>query len=385
MDGVANMLKPERFEVVVIGAGQAGLAIGYLLTRRGLRFVILDEQARVGDSWRNRWDSLRLFTPARYDGLPGMRFPAPPHSFPTRDEMADYLEAYAAAMELPVRNGCRVDRLERATDGDGYLITCGDRTISATNVVVATGGYRAPRVPDFARKLDARIRQLHSSEYRNQAQLQEGDVLVVGAGNSGAEIAVDVAPHHRTWLSGRDTGHVPIRIESSAARVIARCLWFLANHVLTVDTPVGRKFRPVSRSRSGALVRVKPADLQAAGVERVIARTVGAREGKPQLDDGQVLVVANVIWCTGWEHGFDWIDLPITGPDGWPEQHRGVVPSAPGLYFLGLPFLYALSSSLVGGVGRDAAFIAARIAERHANVRRGRSEPLVGGRLSESA
>lgn len=355
----------ERFDVVVIGGGQAGLAVGYHLARRGLRFVILEAHDRVGDNWRGRWDSLRIFTPARYDGLPGMPFPAPPHVFPTGHQMADYLEAYAARMELPVRTGLRVDELRRADDGkDGYVVVANGRRFEASQVVVATGPERDPKVPDFARELDPGIRQLHSSDYRNPAQLQAGPVLVVGASNSGADIALEVAGAHPTMLSGRDPGTVPFRIETRQARVIMRVLWFVANHVLTVGTPIGRKIQPHVRSHGGPLVRVKPADLRAAGVERIFARTVGVRDGRPMLADGRVVDVANVIWCTGFRLDLGWIDLPVIGEGGWPEQDRGVVSGAPGLYFLGLPFQRSFGSMLIGGVGRDAAFVADRIASR---------------------
>ncbi len=361
-----EQMSPERLDVVVIGGGQAGLAMGHHLARRGLRFVILEEHTRVGDSWRNRWDSLRLFTPARYAGLPGLRFPAPPHMFPTKDQLADYLEQYALTFKLPMRTGFRVDSLRPAADSDGYVVIAGDARWLATQVVVATGAYHQPRVPDFARQLNPEIRQLHSSQYRNPAQLRPGGVLVVGAGNSGAEIALDVAREHRTWLSGRHPGHLPFELEGLAFRVFASLMFSLATRVFTVDTPIGRKARPVYRAGGGPLVRARPAHLRAAGVERVLARTVDARDGLPLLDDGQVLDVANVIWCVGFEHSIRWIDVPIDLEDGWPRQERGVVLSAPGLYFIGLPFLYSINSSLVVGVGPDAAYLADRIASRAA-------------------
>ncbi len=354
----------ERVDLIVIGAGQAGLAVGYYLARRGLRFVILEEHARVGDSWRNRWDSLRLFTPAHYDSLPGLPFPAPPYTFPTKDQMADYLEQYAATFDLPVRTGVRVDALRRADAGEGYVVFAGEARWLAAQVVVAAGAYHEPRVPEFARELKPEITQLHSSEYRNAAQLRPGGVLVVGACNSGAEIALDVAREHHTWLSGRDTGHIPIDAEGRAYRIFGRVMSFVGTRVLTVNTPLGRKARPHFRHGGGPLIRIKPAHFRAAGVERVYARTVGTRDGLPLLDDGQVLDVANVIWCVGFEHDARWIEVPIEREDGWPQQVRGVVPSAPGLYFIGLPFLYSINSSFVGGVGRDAAYLAGEIASR---------------------
>jgi putative flavoprotein involved in K+ transport len=358
----------ERFDVVVIGGGQAGLAMGYHLAKRGVEFVILDASERVGDAWRKRWDTLRVFTPARYSGLPGMRFPAPGHSYPTKDEVADYLEDYARQMKLPVRSGITVDRVSRMDDV--YVISAGDRQYEARQVVIAAGAYRHPKIPAFAAELDPGIRQLHASEYRNPSQLQDGAVLIVGASNSGAEIANDVGRQSPTLLSGRDTGKLPFHIDGRAARVLTHIVWFAFNRILTVSTPMGRKALPSMRDHGGPLERVKPDDLAAAGVERVYARTTGAPDGKPVLDGGRVLDVTNVIWCTGFRQDFSWIDLPITGEDGWPLQKRGVVPAAPGLYFVGLPFMHSFASPLIGGVGRDAAHVARHIARRAATVGR---------------
>jgi putative flavoprotein involved in K+ transport len=356
----------EQFEVVVIGGGQAGLSVGYHLQQQGRDFVVLDTNERIGDSWRKRWDSLRLFTPSRYNGLPGLPFPA--HSHPTKDEMAAYLEAYAARFELPVRTGVKVDRLSRRESR--FVVTAGDLRFEAVNVVVATGGYHGPRVPDFAPELDPDIVQLHSSEYRRPSQLREGDVLVVGAGNSGAEIALEVSRSHRVYLSGRHPGSEPTRPGSVADRLITPVIWFVFSHVLTVNTPLGRKAAAQLRSHGLPLGRVKPADLLAAGVERIHARTVAARDGLPLLADGRLLDVTNVIWCTGYQSDFGWIALPIFDHDGEPIHERGVIATEPGLYFVGLFFLSAATSSLVGGVGRDAAFIAKHIVSSELNSRR---------------
>jgi putative flavoprotein involved in K+ transport len=373
----AELPATERVPVVVIGAGQAGLSVGYYLLKQGVPFVILDANQRVGDSWRKRWDSLRLFTPAEYDGLAGMPFPADPNFFPTKDEMADYLESYAKRFALPVRNGVKVEKLERR--GSRYVVTAGQQRFEADHVVVAMASYQSRRVPSFAGELDPGIVQLHSSDYRNPSQLREGGVLIVGAGNSGAEIALEVARHgHPTWMSGRDTGHIPFRIGGIPARLFLRrlVLRFVFHRLLTVDTPIGRRLRPKILAQGGPLIRVRPEDLAAAGVERA-PRIAGVREGRPLLDDGRALDVSNVIWCTGFHPGFSWIDLPIFDENGEVRHERGLVPGEPGLYFVGLHFLYAMSSTMVQGVARDAGRIAQEVATR---FRAARSAGRAGGR-----
>ncbi len=354
--------KARRIDTVVIGGGQAGLSVGFHLQKRGVPFVILEAEQRIGDSWRKRWDSLRLFTPAMYDAIAGLPFPAPRYSFPTKDEMADYLESYASHFALPVQTGIRVDRLSKKNGR--FLISSGDRSIEADNVVVAMATFQNPRLPEFARELDPGIRQLHSSAYRNPSQLQPGGVLIVGAGNSGAEIAVEVARSHRTWMSGRDVGHVPFDMAGPLARLfLVRFLFrFVFHRVLTLSTPLGRKARPAIISKGGILIRVKPAHLASVGVERV-PRMVGVRGGKPLLANQRVVEASNVIWCTGFHPGFSWIDLPVIDREE-PPHWRGIVEREPGLYFVGLHFLYAFSSTMIHGVGRDAEFIADAIASR---------------------
>jgi len=355
----------ETCQVVVVGAGQAGLSVGYCLARSGISFVILEAEQRIGDAWRHRWDSLHLFTPAKYDGLIGLPFPASSFDFPTKDQMADYLEAYARHFDLPVRTGTRVTRVSR--DGSGYVVDTGDTLFQADHVVVAMATFQAPRVPEFASELDPDILQLHSRDYRNAKQLRAGGVLIVGAGNSGAEIAIELARSSRpTTLSGRHPGHVPFRIDGGLARVVLPVIFRVVFHrILTVATPIGRRARPSILARGGPLIRVKPADLDTAGVERA-PRVTGVRDGKPMLADGRVMDVANVIWCTGFHPGLSWIDLPtpINGQDGEPVHDRGVVPGEPGFYFVGLHFLYAFSSTMIHGVGRDAERIAGVIGKR---------------------
>ena len=351
----------EQLDALVIGGGQAGLSLGYYLKRHGVSFAILDANERIGGSWRTRtWDSLRLFTPARYDGLPGWPFPAPGWSYPTARETADYLEAYALRFELPVRSGTRVERLTR--DGDRFLVEAGGRRYEARTVVVATGFHGVPSTPAFAAELDPGITQMHSSEYRSAAQLRDGGVLLVGAGNSGADIAMDLSRSRRVWLSGPDKGQIPFRIETLQARFLLPVLWQVAGHVLTVRTPLGRKVRPHVLEHGAPRIRVKTDDLLGAGVE-LAPRTVGVRDGQPLLEDGRELDVANVIWCTGFHQDYSWIDAPVFDGDGAPVQERGVS-SVPGLYFLGLDFLYSFASENVGGVRRDAKHVARHVASR---------------------
>ncbi|PWI18686.1 portal protein [Streptomyces sp. Act143] len=355
-------MNTEHIETVIIGGGQAGLATGYHLARAGRPFVILEAGERIGDSWRQRWDSLRLFSPARFDGLPGLPYPGPGWAFPTREEFADYLQVYAARAGLPVRTGIRVRRL--SYDGTRYLVeTDGDLRYEAANVVVAAGYDRLPKMPPFAGELAPGITQVHAVDYRNPGQLRDGPVLVVGAGNSGADIAVELAASHRVLLSGAHPGQIPWRIERRAARLLTPVLFFLFRNVLTVRTPMGRKVRPKVLAHSAPLIRVKSADLKAAGVERV-GRTVGVRDGLPELADGRRAEVANVVWCTGFRPDVSWIDLPVFDEDGEPAQRRGVVPAQPGLYFVGRLFQYALASSMIQGVGRDAGHVARHLCAR---------------------
>ena len=366
-----------RTDVVVIGGGQLGLAAGYHLVRQGVDFVILDAHQNVGDVWRNRYDSLRLYSPARYDSLPGLRFSLSGHKVPTGDQMADYLESYADHFKLPIQTGHTVEKVEGAEDeGDGFVITTDRGRYEAGQVVVATGAFKNPYVPGFAGQLDPQIRQLHSNEYRNPEQLVDGPVLVVGASHSGADLAFEISRSHRTLLSGKSHGQLPVSVDSRRGRIGWRLMKFIAWNLLTLDTPLGRKMAPEIRKGGAPLLRVRRADLLKAGVEWFDAKVVGIEGGKPKLADGRVLDVANVIWCTGFRQDYGWLHVPIQLEDGWPKEHRGVVESVPGLYFLGLLFQYSFTSMLVLGAGRDANYVVDRIAERVRNVQpSGRTRP----------
>lgn len=359
-----NGTRPKRHETVIIGAGQAGMAAGHHLAKRGIDFVILEANPRIGDNWRSRWDSLRLYSPARYDSLPGLPFPGPRSHYPSGNEMADYLETYAAHEELPIRTGVGV-RGVRATDGGGYAIETTDGRLEASQVVVATGAFQHPHVPEFASELDPGIRQLHSSQYRTPAQLADGRVLVVGVSHSGADVAHESARSgHRTFLSGKLHGQLPFSVDSRRGRIAWPIMKFVAWNVLTLRTPIGRKMAPEIRKGGAPLLRIRRQELLQAGVEMHGARTVGVQNGKPMLADGQVLDVATVVWCTGFRPHFRWVEPATIGEDGWPIENRGVVPTSPGLYFLGIPFQFGFTSMLVVGAGRDAAYVADRIAAR---------------------
>lgn len=345
---------------VVVGAGQAGLATGYYLQQFGLEFTILADDERVGDTWRGRWDSLELFTPAFFNGLPGLEFPADdPEYLPHKDEMADYLETYAETFDLPVELETRVAGLRRE-DGRYRLETDeGDRT--ADQVVVATGAYPTPSVPSFADELPDDVFASHSSGYRNPDQLQPGDVLVVGAGNSGTQIATDIATagDRQVWLAGRDTGRMRRRL---LGRDIYRWLVPLESLLRVTRTSfVGRRLYERTASRGDPVFAVEFEKMRAAGVERVEDRITGVQDGRPVSAAGEPFDVANVVWCTGFERDFSWIDLDVFDGTGEPRHTRGVVEDASGLYFVGLPWLHRPTSSLIGGARRDAAHIADRV------------------------
>jgi len=362
----------EHYDVVVIGAGQTGLSAGYYLKQRGLRFLIVDGQARIGDAWRRRWDSLRLFTPARFDSLVGLPFPAPADYFPTRNEMADYLERYARHFELPVRLGVIIEALERR--GERFVLRSGGVELEADQVIVAMTNFQKPKVPEFAGDLASDIVQLHSSSYRGPEQLPAGPVLVVGAGNSGAEIGLELAKGGRKVLvSGRNVGEAPFRLSSFWGRLLlARLLLRVVFHrVLTIRTPMGRKARERGRASGhvAPLIRTRGSDLIAAGAERV-GRVTGVRDGLPVLDDGRRLDVKSVVWCTGYHAGFSWLRLPCFDEHGEPAHDAGVSTSCSGLYFLGLNFLYSFSSPMIHGVGRDAERIVDAIARCHDKLHR---------------
>lgn len=341
---------------LIIGAGQAGLATAHLLSRAGHDCLVVDGVRRVGDGWRHQYDSLTLFTPNGVNGLPGRPFPGPRWDYPSKDEVADYLEGYADRLGLPLQLATLVTHL--GAEGTGFRAETSQGLLRADSVVIATGPHgRIPSVPACAAELDPGILQLHSSEYRRPGQLSDGPVLVVGAAHSGCDIALELAASHPTILAGRDTGQIPVTWGSWVSRLAVAVLTRVQRHVLTRGTPIGRRQRPQVLAHGGPMLRVKNADLARAGVERRTSRVVGADRGRPVLADGTVLDVASVIWATGFRHDFSWLDLPVLDDSGWPREYRGIAEDVSGVYFCGLAYQYAFSSMLLHGVGRDAGYI----------------------------
>jgi len=342
----------ERFETVVIGGGQAGLAVGHYLAADDADFVILDGASRIGDSWRRRWDSLRLFTPAAYSGLPGMPFPAPPTHLPDKDEVAAYLTRYAERFDLPVRLDARARSLGH--DGAHFVIDAGDRVYESDQVVVATGPFQQPKIPAIGGRLAPEIHQVHSSGYHNPFELPEGPVLVVGAGNSGAQIALELAQSRKVWLAGRSPGHLPRRF---LGRDLFDWVWPIMNRA-TMDSALGQRMR--QRAEHGdQRIGIPERALEAAGITRV-GRVVDERGGLPVCGDA-VIEPGAIVWCTGFEPDYRWIQLPVLNELGTPSHRRGISSAVDGLYFAGLRFQHRVRSSLIGGVGEDAAFVAAQI------------------------
>lgn len=343
-------MEKEKFCTVIIGAGQAGLAAAYYLKKIDNDFILLDEENHIGDSWRQRWDSLRLFTPSQHDGLPGFPFPVVRGTLPTKEEMADYLSDYATKFSLPVQLDTKVFELNKTSDG--YEITTSKGKVYADHVIVATGTNPNAYIPSFASELDKNIVQIHSSNYKNPQKFPASDTLVVGAGTSGVEIAIELSKSRPTKISGRATPHIP----DFALRHAGIVYWWFIHHILTLRTPIGRKVRQKIKSSGAPLISVSMKDVQDAHVEQ-LPRLMGAKQGLPQLEDGRVLKVTSIVWATGYRPDFSWIKFDVTDHSGWPQTNRGVSEKFMGLYFVGMVFQYGLTSGLVGGVGRDAAFI----------------------------
>lgn len=343
----------QRYDVIIIGGGQAGLAMGYELARRNLSFVILDAGARTGDVWRKRWDSLTLFTPARYSALPGLAFPADPDHMPRKDEVADYLEQYARHMSLPIRHGENVTRLEHVSEWKGFIVHTTANSYEADQVVVATGPFHNPAVPEFGRALGAGVMQVHSSNYRNPAHLPDGDVLVVGSGNSGVQIAAELARTRRTWLS------VGENLPTLPDRVLRRSVFWWLEHTGAMNVSVKSRLGRRASQREFLIGRSVQQTKREDGV-RVVGRARGVEGNVVFTNDGAAIEVAAVVWATGFRQDYGWIAAPAVDEQGRALHQRGISPVR-GLFFLGLPWLHTRGSALLGWVGQDAGWLASQL------------------------
>lgn len=342
-------------DVLVIGGGQAGLAMGYHLAQRGLAFQIVDAGAEIGGTWRSRWDSLRLFTSGRYDNLPGLPFPAARGTYPGKDDVARYLQAYAAKHSLPVRLTTSVTSLTRGDDT--YVAKAGGEVLEARQVVVATGPFQVPFIPAIADALDPGVHQIHSAHYRRPEILPAGKVLVVGAANSGCQIAQELSATHSVELSAGQ------RLPAIPQRPLGRDIWAWATALrldkVTADSRLGKRL-----AGRDQVIGAGPRQLARRHGIRIRPRAAGAAGRTVTFADGSAADFDAVVWATGFRADHTWIDIPdVTDERGRIRHQRGVTPS-PGLYMLGLTWQHTRGSALLGWVGRDAAFLAGQIARR---------------------
>ena len=338
-------------EVIVVGGGQAGLALGYHLAKQAKDFTILEAASEPAAAWRERWDSLKLFTSARYDGLPGMDFPGDPDRYPTRDEVVDYLTEYARRFDLPVELNSRVKAVRR--QGGRFVVDLEDHTYEAQQVVIATGPFQTPLVPPLSQDLGDGVVQMHSTAYRSPASVPEGRVLVVGGGNTGFQIAQELSASREVHLS------IGSRQTPLPQRILGRDLfWFLEKTGLirkTVDSRMGRRM-----SERETLIGSTPRGMRRrCGVE-LHGRAVSAGGSTVRFDDGTQVDVAGVVWATGFRVDHSWIDVPVFDADGRLIHQRGVT-QAPGLYFIGMYWQHTRGSALLGWVKDDAEYLAERI------------------------
>jgi putative flavoprotein involved in K+ transport len=346
-----------HFEVAVIGAGQAGLAIGCLLARQDRRFVILDGADSIGAAWRDRWDSLVLFTPRRYDSLPGLAFPGDPDGYPSRDEVVAYVEQYASTFELPVE----LDRTVRslAKNGRAFQLELDGHSVEADQVVIATGPFQTPRVPSFASQLAPEVFRTHSLDYRRPSDLPDGTALVVGGGNTGYQIATELSATHQVHLAV-GTRQTPLP-QTLAGRDL---FWWLETTKL-LNTPVDSRLGQKLSGRDTLIGSTRRA-VKRHGVE-LKPRATDASERTFSFTDGTELSVDAVIWATGFGLDHTWVDLPVFESQGEVVHERGVT-ATPGLYFLGLPWQHTRGSALLGWVKDDAEYIARQIASFRPNA-----------------
>lgn len=340
-------------DVLVIGAGQAGLAMGRALVQQALDFLIVDAAGEIGESWRSRWDSLVLFTPAQYDSLPGMPFPAAPDTYPTKDDVADYLAAYAERFTLPVRLNAPITGVRR--QNGHYVATIGGETVEAERIVVATGPFQTPFIPALASRADGSVTQLHSAAYRRPADMPTGPVLVVGGANSGCQIARELAGTHRVHLALGD------RVPALPQRLLSKDLWWWGSKMglssLTIESRVGRRL-----SQRDPVIGAGPRALARRHGVLLHPRVESVAGSKVRFADGDSVEPEGIVWATGFREAYQWIQVPgVLDEAGKPVHRRGVT-SAGGFYFVGLSWLWTRGSALLGWVGQDAAYLASHIA-----------------------
>lgn len=364
-------------EVAVVGAGPAGLVVARRLRQEGADVLVLDAHARVGDPWRERYASLRLFSPRWASSLPGSRLAIGMRDCPSADRMADHLEEYVERFALPVRLDTRVLRLAREAgrfvlDVDGPT---GSGRVVADRVVVAAGAHRRPVRPPFASQVSSGVRQLHSLEYHGPQDLAPGPVLVVGAGNSGTDIALEAArAGHPTVLAGRHPGQTPVRIDSVPGFVVGAAILAVLRH-LTVATPMGRAAKRRQAGHGLPLIRNKVADLEAAGIRR-IGRIVRVEDGVPVDADGGPVDTSTIVWCTGSRSELAWIDVDgALDDEAEPRHTRGLADAVPGLAFIGLDFQFSAASSTIQGMDRDARYLVRRLRSTRTEAPLLRPEP----------
>ena len=349
----------QHVQTLIIGAGQAGLTTGYHLKRRGLPFLVVDANERVGDNWRRQWDTLTLYTPAKYDGLPGLPFPADPWHYPGKDEVADYLKAYAERFDLPVLLNTRVEHVEReeADHDRPFRVVTSQGTLCARQVVVATGPFQQPHLPEMSSQFDASVSQLHSAEYRNPDQLTAGKVLVVGAGNSGLQIALELSRTHEVHLA------VGTRQPAVAQRPLGRDLFWWLTKTGLITRPATSPVAAWFRKRGGDLViGTTWSDVASAGITEH-PRLTAAHGRSAEFADGIREDVAGVVWATGYRADYSWLDIPGVW-DGSRVSHVGGRTPVPGLWFIGLPWQHSRGSALLGFVGHDAAWLAGQVVDQ---------------------
>ena len=342
---------PAATDVVVIGAGQAGLAVGRTLKQAGVDFVILEAAPELGSAWTRRWDSLQLFTSARYCGLPGLPFPGEPDRYPKKDEVPDYFRNYAATFALPVHLDTPVVSVNRS--GDGFTVTTRDGQITARQVVAAVGAFQTPAIPAFSQRLPSSVTQLHSHAYRNPAQIPAGKVAVIGSANSGLQIAAELSRTHEVVVcKGRRQPRLPQRILGRDA------FWWLSKSGilrLPTNTPLARRLAmpdPVVGTKMSELARTV----------RFTERAVDVTDGQLVTADGQRIDASAVVWATGYRNDWSWLGAELLGADGQPPHDAGIGPD--GLHFVGLYRMRNRGSALLGFVGRDAERVGAVVARR---------------------